>query len=77
MSSFAQVVGDITFTPGDGVPQPIPKGRVEVALSEDSATLSWEADRGVTAAAAIPRLLFDEHLARDRIRWLDTMAEGK
>lgn len=70
MSSFAQVVGDITFTPGDGVPQPIPKVRVEVTLSEDSATLSWEADHGVTAAAAIPRILFDEHLARGRIAWL-------
>lgn len=71
MSIFAQVVGDITFTPGDGVPQPIPRVRVEVALSDDSATLSWEAERGVTAAAAIPRLLFDEHLARGSIRWLE------
>ena len=68
--AYAQVVGDMTFTPGDGVPQPIPKVRVEVALSADSATLSWEAEPGVVAAAAIPRMLFDEHLARGRIAWL-------
>ncbi len=70
MPTFAQVTGAVTFTPGDGVPQPIPAGRVEVQLSDDSATLSWEADPGVAAVAAMPRTQFDEHLAHGRIRWL-------
>lgn len=70
MSTYAQVVGDITFTPGDGVPQAIPKVRVEVELSDDSATLSWEAERGVVASAAIPRVLFDDHVEKGKVRWL-------
>lgn len=70
MPTFAHVSGPVTFTPGDGVPQPIPHGRVEVQLSDDSATLSWEADPGVAAVAAMPRTQFDEHLQQGRIRWL-------
>ncbi len=71
MALFAQVVGDVKFTPGDGVAQPIPQGRVEVALADDSATLSWEAEKGVAAVAAIPRVLFDEHVQTGRIVWTE------
>lgn len=70
MPSFAQVTGPVTFTPGDGVPIPIPPVRVQVQLSEDSATLSWEAKPGVAAVTAIPRTQFDEYLHEGMIRWL-------
>jgi hypothetical protein len=42
MSQYATIVGAVTYTPGDGMPIPVPLGRVEVALAPDSATLSWE-----------------------------------
>lgn len=74
MPAFAQVVGDVSFTPGDGVAQPIPRGRVQVDLADDSATLSWEAEKGVAAVAAIPRLLFEEHVQAGRIVWTEPPA---
>jgi hypothetical protein len=68
MTQFANVTGPVTYTPGDGMPQEIPLGRVEVDLAApDSATLSWEADKGVTGVAAIPRITFDEHVEGGRI----------
>ena len=70
MPSFAQVTGPVSFTPGDGVPMAIPPVRIEVQLSDDSATLSWEALPGVVGLAALPRTQFDEHLQAGRIRWL-------
>lgn len=70
MPTFAQVTGPVTFTPGDGVPMAIPRVRVEVQLSEDSATLSWEAEPGVAAVAAIPRTQFDEDMRHGKLRWL-------
>ena len=70
MPSFAQVTGPVSFTPGDGVPMAIPPVRIEVQLSDDSATLSWEAQPGVVGLAAMPRTQFDEHLQASRIRWL-------
>ena len=48
----------------------IPPGRIEVQLSDDSATLSWQAQPGVVGLAAMPRTQFDEHLQASRIRWL-------
>lgn len=70
MPQFAQVTGKVTFTPGDGAPIEIPRTRIEVTLSDDSATLSWEAAEGVASSAAIPRSQFDEYLEDGRIRWL-------
>lgn len=64
MSQYATIAGEVTYTPGDGMPLEVPLGRVEVALAADSATLSWEAAEGVTGVAAIPRISFDE-LVRD------------
>ena len=63
MPQFATVQGHVTFTPGDGAPIPIPKGtRVEVELAPDSATLSWEAEKGVVGLTAIPRTQYDEYV---------------
>ncbi|MGC1175997.1 hypothetical protein [Polaromonas sp.] len=69
MPRFATVTGDVTFTPGDGVPIEIPRGRVEVGLEPDSATLSWDAGDGVAAVAAIPITQFDDYLRDGKITW--------
>lgn len=67
MSQFVMVVGHVTYTPGDGAPLVIPKGRVEADLAADSATLSWEADDKVVGLTAIPRTLFDEYVRDGKI----------
>jgi hypothetical protein len=67
MTQFAMITGDVTFTPGDGAPIEIPRGRVEIDLAPDSATLSWEAAEGVAGLAAIPRLQFDDYVRDGKI----------
>ena len=67
MSQFAMITGDVTYTPGDGVPIEIPKVRVEVDLAPDSATLSWEAEKGITGLTAIPRIQFDDYVRDGKI----------
>jgi hypothetical protein len=67
MSQFAMITGDVTFTPGDGVPIDIPRGRIEVDLAPDSATLSWEAAKGIASVAAIPRTQFDDYVRDGKI----------
>ncbi|MEO6016009.1 MAG: hypothetical protein ABIP46_02050 [Polaromonas sp.] len=67
MPQFAMVTGEVTYTPGDGVPIEIPRVRVEVALSFDSATLSWDAGDGVAAVTAIPRTQFEDYVREGKI----------
>ena len=67
MPQFATVTGDVTYTPGDGLPLPIPHGKIEVELAPDSATLSWEEESGVVGLAAIPRTTFDEYVQDGKI----------
>ncbi|NMM05185.1 hypothetical protein [Polaromonas sp.] len=66
MPQFATITGAVTFTPGDGVPIEIPRGRVEVDLAPDSATLSWGTD-GVAEVTAIPRTQFDDYVRDGKI----------
>ena len=70
MSQFATVTGNVTYTPGDGAPIPIPKGRIEVELTFDSATLSWEDAPGIAAVTAIPREQFDDYMQEGKITWI-------
>ena len=70
MPQFAQIIGLVTYTPGDGAPIEIPRGRVEVDLAPDSATLSWEAAEGVVGLTAIPKTQFDDYLRDGKIAWL-------
>ena len=70
MPQFAMITGDVTYTPGDGVPIEIPRVRVEVALEPDSATLSWDAGDGVAAVTAIPREQFDDYMQDGKITWI-------
>ena len=67
MPQFATITGTVTYTPGDGVPIEIPHGRIEVDLSFDSATLSWEQASGIAGLAAIPRTAFDEYVKEGKI----------
>ena len=66
MPQFAMITGDVTYTPGDGAPIPIPRGRVEVLLAEDSATLSWDED-GATGLTAIPLTQFNDYVKDGKI----------
>ncbi|MET0310919.1 MAG: hypothetical protein ABW051_02630 [Burkholderiaceae bacterium] len=68
-SRFATIAGNVTYTPGDGAPIKIPKGRVEVALADDSATLSWEEEPGIVGSTAMPRLQFDDYVRDGEITW--------
>ena len=70
MPQFAMITGDVTYTPGDGVPIEIPQVRVEVALAFDSATLSWDAGDGVAAVTAIPLSQFDDYVRAGKITWI-------
>lgn len=70
MPKFAMITGDVTYTPGDGAPIEIPRGRVEVDLAFDSATLSWEAADGVAGLTAIPKIQFDDYVKDGKISWL-------
>ena len=70
MPQFAQIIDLVTYTPGDGAPIEIPKGRVEVDLAPDSATLSWEAAEGVVVLTAIPRTQFDDYMRDGKIEWI-------
>lgn len=67
MPKFVTITGHVTYTPGDGVPIEIPKGRVEVDLADDSATLSWDAKDGVAGLTAIPRAQFDDYVRDGKI----------
>ena len=62
MSQFATVTGHVTYMPGDGTPLVIPEGRIEVALADDSATVSWEQADGVVGLTAMPRQQFDDYV---------------
>ena len=70
MPQFAMITGDVTYTPGDGVPIEIPRVRVEVALTFDSATLSWEDAPGIAAVTAIPLTQFQEYVQEGKITWI-------
>jgi hypothetical protein len=69
MPQFAMITGDVTYTPGDGSPIPIPRGRIEVGLADDSATLSWD-DEGTAAVTAIPRIQFDDYVRDGKIEMI-------
>jgi hypothetical protein len=68
MTQFATIKGHVSYSPGDGVPLVIPEGTVvEVVLAPDSATLSWEAEKGVVGLTAIPRTQYDEYVEAGKI----------
>ena len=62
------IAGCVTYRPGDGAPIEIPRGPVEVTLAFDSATLSWDAGDGASGLTAIPKIQFDDYLAKGLIK---------
>ena len=67
MTQFATITGHVACTPGDGGPITIPRGRVEVDLNADSATLSWQAAEDVAGLTAIPRIQYDKYVQDGKI----------
>ena len=60
--------GQCIEVPGmDSAPLVIPLGPVEVDLTADSATLSWDAGDGVAGLTAMPKIQFDDYLSKGLI----------
>jgi hypothetical protein len=69
MPQLAEVIGCVTFRPGDGAPIEIPQGNLEVTLAPDSATLSWTSADGVAGLTAMPLTQFDAYVQDKKIAW--------
>ena len=67
MFQHANITGCVTYRPGDGAPIEIPRGPVEIEMSPDSATLSWQEDGGVVGLTAIPLIQFDDYVSKGQI----------
>lgn len=68
----AHIHGEVTYRQGEGVPIAIPRGPAEVALTHDSATLSWETateEGPVAGLAAMPREQFERYVREGKITW--------
>lgn len=68
MTQHALIRGEVCFRAGDGVLMPIPDGPVDIELTPDSATLSWEDGERNAGSAAIPRDEFDRYVSEGKIR---------
>ncbi|MFT4265756.1 MAG: hypothetical protein QM586_00820 [Xenophilus sp.] len=68
MKRIATIYGQVTFTPGDGVPIVIPEGPIEIEETEDSVILGWEQAKGVVGSTAMPRIQYDQYVEAGRIR---------
>ena len=71
------IAGCVTYRPGDGAPIEIPRGPVEVTLAFDSATLSWDAGDGASGLTAIPKIQFDDYVAKGLIKMTKQKAAGQ
>ena len=71
------IAGCVTYRPGDGAPIEIPRGPVEVTLAFDSATLSWDAGDGASGLTAIPKIQFDDYVAKGLIKMTTQKVAGQ
>jgi hypothetical protein len=71
MTQHAMIRGEVSFRVGDGMPEPIPDGPVDIELSDDSATLAWGDNQGNTGSAAITRDEYDRYVSEGKIRLVD------
>jgi len=68
MKRMATIHGNVTFTPGDGVPIVIPEGPIEIEETEDSVIIGWEQAQGVVGSTAMPRIQYEQYLEAGQIR---------
>ena len=67
-SRSARIVGSVEYREGDGPMVPIPRGPVEVQLTPQDATLSWESG-DARGSAAMPLSDFKRYCAEGRIEF--------
>jgi hypothetical protein len=71
MTQHAMIRGEVSFRVGDGMPEPIPDGPVDIELTDDSATLAWGDSEGNTGSAAITRDEYERYVQEGKIRLVD------
>lgn len=67
MTRHAHITGEVTYTPGEGVPLTIPLGPVDLEMAPESVTLSWTADNNATGSAAIPLETYQRYVREGKI----------
>jgi hypothetical protein len=68
MSQHALVRGEVSFRAGDGMMLPIPPGRVEIEVADDSVTLGWTDEDGSRGATAITTDEYERYVNEGKIR---------
>lgn len=66
-SLLAEIVGIVQYREGEGVPQEVRRGAVEVAVGETDVVISWS-DEQYRGQAAMPLALFARYLGDGAIR---------
>jgi hypothetical protein len=69
MTHQAIVRGEVHFRAGDGMMLPIPDGQVDIAIADDSVTLSWIEGKD-PGSTAITRDEFDRYVKEGKIKLL-------
>lgn len=70
MSQHALVKGEVCFRAGDGMPVEIPDGPVDIEVTSDSVTLSWQDRERNVGSAAITRDEYQRYVREGKIRLL-------
>jgi hypothetical protein len=68
MTQQALIRGEVCFREGDGMLIPIPPGRVEIEVADDSAVIGWDAGEGSRGSTAITRDEFDRYVKEGKIK---------
>jgi hypothetical protein len=68
MTQHAMIRGEVCFRAGDGVLMPVPDGKVDLEVADDSVTLHWEDGHGNASTAAITRDEYERYLREGKIR---------
>lgn len=68
MTQHATIRGEVCFRAGDGMPVEIPDGPVDIELTAESATLSWQDAEHNAGSAAITRDEYERYVKEGKIR---------
>jgi glutathione S-transferase len=66
-SLLAEIVGTVEYREGEGVPQEIRRGAVEIVVGQDDVVVSWS-DEQYRGQAAMPLTIFSRYLGDGAIR---------